>query len=184
MGAVPILRTWSVGEVATAAELNSNVRDAINFLLSVPRCIVTRSTSLTVNPGAAPSAIGFDVETVDNDTMHASSNSSMQVHTAGMYECFIQVHYNALTGQGETAYCFVGFQLNGSTWGTGSWVTQDVRCFSGNAGFGTSCQVGLDLKMNSGDQVSFFVAQTGSASVSINSGNFGSQATLQWVATT
>jgi len=36
VAALPTFRTWVTGEIVTAAELNSNVRDAGTFLLSWP----------------------------------------------------------------------------------------------------------------------------------------------------
>lgn len=182
MGTVPILRTWSVGEIATAAELNSNVRDSINFLLATPRIVLTSSVSTNVTGTHTPATFAFNSEVIDTDTMHTGSNAFATCNTPGLFDVFFQVHYPALTGQGQNHYVFCAFQVNSSSWGGGSFITQDLRCMSTVSGFGTSCFVGQDLPLNAGDQVWFFVAQTTTSTLTIPSGQFGSQATLQWVA--
>jgi hypothetical protein len=86
---IPNEVTFVAGAVLTAAQLNTNLRDAINFLITnAPMCVVrqTANQSLVASTYAP---ITFDAEDRDNDGMHStvSNTSRMTAQTAGWYEC-------------------------------------------------------------------------------------------------
>lgn len=71
---LPVQRTWSVGDIATAAEMNANVRDSVNFLLNKPKARVYISG--TFNLGNATWAQIAGVYTVDYDPYSLWSSAS------------------------------------------------------------------------------------------------------------
>lgn len=93
---VPALRTWTAGEIVTAAMLNTNVRDAINFLLSKPYVSVYQTAAQSI-PTATFTAINFDTEETDNDGMHSTGTnpSRLTAVTPGWYLVSGQVAYAA-----------------------------------------------------------------------------------------
>lgn len=86
MATIPSQRTWTAGEIVTAAMLNSNVRDAVNFLLGRPHLEV-RATSAQAMTNAAFTSVNFDTEDRDNDGTHStvSNTSRLTCVTPGWY---------------------------------------------------------------------------------------------------
>lgn len=184
--AVPVQRTWVTGEVVTAAELNANIRDAVNFLLATPRCVLIRSTSLSVANSSSPQVINFDTELVDSDTMHTNTaQARMTVNTAGRYEFEIYVHYE-VTNVNAAGTIHSGIAKNTTTsWNTGK-VNEDTRLGVGDHNglfFGDTTFCRSDQFMNAGDYMSFWTAQVDTAgSMTINGGTpFSLQAVGRWV---
>ena len=186
MGSVPVQRTWVTGEIVTAAEMNSNIRDSVNFLLTTPRCILGLSTLTTVSDSTTPTSIIWDTLYVNTDNMSSPPSNRMYAKTAGRFEFEFYVHYNAFTTTISTVMC--GIQYNNSTaWGSGTKLDEDVRQTTGanNGGiFGTSTSVRADTFMNAGDFVSFWTAQSGAgASLTISGGSpFNMSASGRWIA--
>lgn len=87
MATVPSEDTAAVGGKITAAWANSDIRDAINFLINVPRVRVTHSTTQSI-PTASFTACLFDTEVFDTDSMHSTSSNTSRFTavTAGLYE--------------------------------------------------------------------------------------------------
>lgn len=83
---VPNQRTWSAGDIVTAAELNSNIRDAVNFLESPPVAVL-QQTSVQSCANGAFTPIAMDAEVVDSYNGHSTvSNTSRYVaQVAGWY---------------------------------------------------------------------------------------------------
>jgi hypothetical protein len=74
--------------MVTAVMLNSNVRDAINFLITNrPRAVLRQTVTQSTTNGTWAS-ITFDVEDLDNDGGHSTvtNNSRYTAQTAGWYE--------------------------------------------------------------------------------------------------
>jgi hypothetical protein len=74
------------GNKLTAAQLNSNVRDAVNFLIAPPAVALTQSASQSI-PTAAFTALTWDTEGVDSDNMHSTTVNTDRITavTAGWY---------------------------------------------------------------------------------------------------
>jgi hypothetical protein len=83
----PTYRTWTAGEVVTAAYMNSNVRDAGNFFLSVP-VFEGRQTIVQSINNSTSTPITFDAEDVDNDNGHSTSTNTSRYtpQTAGRFQ--------------------------------------------------------------------------------------------------
>lgn len=83
---VPSPRTFQVGEYENADYLDS-VRDALNFLLSVPAATLVQISATTSLTTGTWTAIGMDSSTFDNYGGHSNStnNSRYTVQAAGKY---------------------------------------------------------------------------------------------------
>jgi len=79
-------RTWTTGELATAAMLNQDVRDNVSFLANPPACRVYHNTTQSVGNNAEMS-VAFNSETYDTNAMHdpVTNNSRITIQTAGIY---------------------------------------------------------------------------------------------------
>jgi hypothetical protein len=83
---VPSPKTWTALEDVTAAEMNLEVRDAINFLLSPPRVWAYRTALLTLTT-ATLTVVPMTAEVLDTDGMHSTVTNTSRVTavTAGQY---------------------------------------------------------------------------------------------------
>jgi len=102
MATVPSPKTWTVGELLTAAKMNQEVRDPLNFLLSTkPICILKRTATQSVSYGAA---VQYDTEIVDRDNGHSTSSNSHRynVGTAGLYNMTAYVQFTDAFSAGES----------------------------------------------------------------------------------
>jgi hypothetical protein len=85
--AVPTPRTFTVGEIETAAFYNSSVRDAVGFLIGAPICNAVQATAQTVNSGIW-TPLTLDSTVVDSYGGHSNStnNSRYTAQVAGWYQ--------------------------------------------------------------------------------------------------
>jgi hypothetical protein len=93
---LPSFRTWTAGEVVTAAFFNSNVRDAGNFFLSWPVAELRQTVAQSLATGAS-TAVTMDTEDVDTDNGHSTvTNTSRYTgQTAGRFQCSGKVGFAA-----------------------------------------------------------------------------------------
>jgi hypothetical protein len=117
MSTVPTFRTWVVGELVTASYMNTNIRDAGNFLTAMPvfQGRQTVAQSLATNTGVA---INLDTEDIDTDGGHSTvTNTSRYVgQTPGWYR---------LAGGGSCAANATGARL--------SWASKNGTVIPGSA---------------------------------------------------
>lgn len=87
MATVPSFRTWNVGEVVTAAFMNSNIRDAGNFFVAEPVFEILQSTGQSLATSSAFIAITFDASVFDPDGGHSNvtNNSRYTAKTPGWF---------------------------------------------------------------------------------------------------
>lgn len=106
--------TASAGAILTAAEWNTNVRDAVNFLTAPPLCVM-RQTSVQPLPASAFTALLFDTEDIDRDNGHSISTNTSRytAQTAGWYEIQSSITW-AATGL-NPGYCGIVLRVNGAT---------------------------------------------------------------------
>ncbi|MFI6296699.1 hypothetical protein ACIBEJ_34275 [Nonomuraea sp. NPDC050790] len=95
MATVPSQRTWTVGELLTAAKLNTDLRDAVNFLLAPPLALLRLSADINI-PNATLTAINWNTEVIDRDGGHDNSTNPFRYtfQTAGYYEVATQIAFN------------------------------------------------------------------------------------------
>lgn len=127
MATIPNPITWVASAVVTAAQLNTNIRDAINFILGAgtnphPFVYAYQSVAQTLTAGTiATVTLGAEVE--DSDAMHGTTGT-ITVVTPGLYHVQGQVCFPS-TSSGHDG---VNITVNGS--GTAS-LLSDVPFTSG-----------------------------------------------------
>lgn len=86
MATVPSFRTWVTGELVTASFMNTNIRDAGNFLTAIP-VFQGRQTVAQSIPNSAGTGVTLDTEDIDSDNGHSTvSNTQLYtVATAGWW---------------------------------------------------------------------------------------------------
>lgn len=95
MATVPNPRTWTVGELLTAAKLNTDLRDGLNFLLASPRAQLYKTAPQSTATGTF-TTLSFDAEVIDSDGAHSTStnNSRFTAQTSGWYQVSASIHWN------------------------------------------------------------------------------------------
>jgi hypothetical protein len=113
MATVPVPRTWTVGELLTAAKLNVDVRDALSFLLAPPLAILTKNGVQSVTSGSYV-ALTWPTEQVDRDGGHSTSTNTNRytAQTAGYY---LLNEWNEWGLTSTSGYRRIGFRINGVT---------------------------------------------------------------------
>lgn len=87
-------RTWVTREIPTAAMLNTEVRDNLQYLHDPPQ-VQLRKTSDQSIPNGAETALIFATELYDPNNMHdtATNNTRVYLPDAGLYLCTGQVQF-------------------------------------------------------------------------------------------
>jgi hypothetical protein len=96
---VPSPRTWAVGELLTAAKLNTDLRDGLSFLLSPPRALLHKTATQTF-ASSTWTTITWDSEQYDNDSGHSNvtNPSRYTVQTAGWWEFHAEMMFQTTAG--------------------------------------------------------------------------------------
>ena len=84
---VPVQRTWNVNDVVTAAMMNSNVRDAVNFLSAPPVFVGTSTVAQSFASGGAATAVTLNNNVIDTYSGHSvtTNNADYFASVAGYY---------------------------------------------------------------------------------------------------
>ena len=77
-------KTWAAGDVLTAADMNSMVRDNVDFLSEPPRVRLGASGTQSI-PDTTNTDVTWDTEIFDTDSMHSGSLATITMTTAGTY---------------------------------------------------------------------------------------------------
>lgn len=156
--------------------LNTNVRDAVNFLLSPPRARVWQSVAQTItNSTGTPTAVTFTSEDVDTDTIHsvASNTSRMTIVTPGRYRCTGSVGIAA----NATGVRTLRLQKNGVT--TIAAVRQ-----AGTAAATQYMQITEDILCVTGDYIELTIEQNSGGSLALSNSSDVTYLHVVWVSTT
>lgn len=145
MATVPVEMTFVAGAVLTAAQLNTNVRDAINFIIAPPLAVVRQTVAQSI-PNSTFTPYTFDTEDIDRDGMHSTSSNTgrLTAQTAGWYSL---QGSGTFVASGVSAGEVVGFQTNGTGDEFGSHFAVT------NAGFPGQMTVAATSYLNVGDYV-------------------------------
>lgn len=110
MATIPNPPTFTVLEKLTAALVNTNVRDAVDFLTAVPFCVLTNTAAQSI-ANNSPTAITFDTEVIDQDGMHSTTTATSRLTavTPGWYMMSGNVPFNGAAAGSR----WVAFQING-----------------------------------------------------------------------
>lgn len=113
MATVPTPRTWTVGELLTAAKLNTDLRDGLTFLLSPPLAVLKASAGTVTGGGDKP--IAFQLEDIDRDGGHSTVTNVTRytAQTAGWYSITSTVGMTLPGGSDGYSDCF--HRKNGTT---------------------------------------------------------------------
>src|SRR5438445_5817191 len=94
---IPFVKTWNTGDNINAADLNTQIRDAVAFLTAhKPHAGMFAQNVQTTVPNNAWTTIAFDTATVDTHGGFSSSG----IYTAqvsGWYQCMAAVVFTADT---------------------------------------------------------------------------------------
>lgn len=177
--AAPSPKTWSVNEDLTAAGLNLELRDALNFLLNPPRVKVFRSANLTVSNTTWTLAT-WNSEAWDTDTMHStSSNTSRLVATtAGVYTVTVIAQW-AADGVGAR---YISVEKNaGGVRAAGTSILLDHAAAPVNASYNAQ-PVTFDVSLAAGDYIEAWVYQASGGSLAlVGAGEDRSSMSMRWV---
>ncbi len=176
MATVPSELSWAVGQRVTAALLNTNLHDAVNYLISVPRVQVYQDTTGTSVPDSAFTSVTFNKESFDSDSMHstASLTSRLVCVTAGTYTLKGGV---AFVGN-ATGVRTVRWALNGTL------VGPSMRLLTCTATAATIPAPEWDIALVATDYVELQAFQTsgGALLTSVTATDF-SYASARWIST-
>jgi hypothetical protein len=130
MATIPVEITWTTGQVVTAAQLNSNLRDAVNFLLSWPVCELRQTVAQSV-ANNTDTPLSMDAEEIDTDNMHSTVTNTSRVtaQTAGRFQLSGGTSYASnTTGRRAASYRLNGAPMLGTQAAiTAAGATADVQ---------------------------------------------------------
>lgn len=171
---VPTQDTYTVGEKLTAALMNKNVRDGVNFLVNPPIAVVYQAIGQAIATSSGTfTAINMDSSAVDTYSGHSNvtNNSRYTAQVAGYYEVVAQVSWPS----NATGIRGLIIQVNGAS-PTPLPDTQ-VPAVAANQYLQT---VALALFLNVGDYVQASCTQNSGGSLTLN-GSGGSFLAVKWV---
>jgi len=179
---VPVPTTWVDGTVVHGSDLNTQVRDSVNFLLGPPMCQVNSVSGIASLANATNSAaITFDAETYDNDNMHSigTNPSRVIIQTLGWFDIqtFIGYAGNA-TGQ---RYMQLRLNSAGSATG-GTFITSNGVGVGDAHGAAFSPAINITYQaVNVGDYFEIFGWQSSGGALAITGGQYNTGLTARWV---
>lgn len=170
MATVPSIPTFTVGQKLTAAEQNS-IKAACDWSISGrPKCVLTASVVQAISNGAY-TALNFDTEALDNDSMHTGTQPYIVANTAGWYSLSGAVGFAA----NATGYRFASFYINSA-----SEVARVEVVANSVAGRGTSISLSAFIYLNVGDNVVIGVQQSSGGALNTTIGATTSRFTALW----
>lgn len=172
--AVPAPSTMAPGNLITGAIWNAQVRDALNFLLNVPKAIVRQAATQTI-PSGTWTSIAMDTNFLDNYNGHSTTvnNSRYTAQAAGWYSA---IGIGSLSATGGTSF---GLRLavNGAIV-QGSAVNGATTAIFGGLGAAT---IGKEVFLNVGDYVETQIYQGSGGNLSTSvATDFDSSMSITW----
>lgn len=184
--AVPSQRTWVSGDTLTAAQLQSDVRNSVNFLINRPMVKVYNSADW-VNWAAAGTLYltTWDSEVYDTDTMHSTASNTARITftTAGVYTIKHKLKLPIPgTAWGGSSRIQTEWRLNG----TGTSI--DINLSNPNdANVATGHTHAFDYKAAAADYIELYAGFTAGGPAAINpalvSGSAQTVASALWIGT-
>uniref|UniRef100_UPI003F4980F1 hypothetical protein n=1 Tax=Pseudonocardia sp. CA-138482 TaxID=3240023 RepID=UPI003F4980F1 len=185
--AVPVLRTWTSGELATSAEMNSNLRDGGSFVLFPPYVFMTKNAPVSI-PASTWTAVSWDAEMVDTDHMWANSPNPTRItaSTTGRYDVQVSAMF---AGPGAAEETLRAVQIRKNAGGSAAGGTQLIAASevaTNTAAWPASVHTSVWPLLTSGDYIEMFVWQSSSAALNLLCQTVGDMQTFcsaQWFAT-
>ena len=177
MATIPNPKTWVANEKPTAAGLNLEIRDALNFLLNPPQCSAYRSGALSAANNTQV-LVPLDAEVFDTDVMHdlSTNPSRMIAKTAGKYLVTAGVTFpsNATGVRG-----LVVEKNAAGVQGGGMIIGQDQLTI---VGIGSAVlSVATQVVLAANDYLEIFVRQTSGAALAVTPGERLTFIEMLWV---
>jgi hypothetical protein len=174
MTAPPTPRTFTAGEVETAAYMNS-VSALLTFLLNPPRCRLYSNVAQSI-PNSTWTALTFQNELFDTDTMHSTTTNPERITatTSGLYVVAGAVTFPN-NGTGRRA---------AELWKNGSlapWESYDTIGTPSSA-FGTVAPLYAEVQLAAGDYIEYRVLQDSGAAMNTYVSATTTWVTCRWVA--
>lgn len=166
MATVPSEITWVTGQVVTAAQLNSNLRDAVNFIIGPPMWVIRQTAAQSIADSAV-TALTWDTEDLDRDGVHSTvtNTSRCTAQTQGWYDLKGQYGFASIAAAGVIRDG--RFRINGVA--TDYWGVQ-VPTVANAAG---QLTVVGDLFLNVSDYVEVYAQQFNGGSALNTAGPYG-----------
>lgn len=184
--AVPANPAWpNTSTTLTATFMNTNIRNAVRFLIYRPIMEYSRaSTSGTLASQASVPTVGttvsLDTSTVDNYSAFSTGTNTWTAPVAGVYYCYGSV--GVVSGAGANALA-AGLTVTSANYNSGTQITLWGGGMDPNPTTVSNNIVRLRLRLNAGDTVLLagFYNDSGSASASYNgTGDFPSRLIIVW----
>ncbi len=166
MATVPVEKTFSAGSVLTAGQLNTNLRDGINYLIGPP-LFVCRQTANQSIPDTTVTAETFDTNDKDSDNGHSTVTNPTRytAATAGWWSLKGIYGYASIASAGVIRNA--RFRINGVATYYGGVVIGTVANGAGALG------ISADLFLNVADYVEIVVQQFNSGSALNTDSTYG-----------
>jgi hypothetical protein len=165
-------RTWATNETLTAANMNTHVRDNLNWLANdMPRCRATRTTTQAISPGSDVAISLTSAETYDVGVMHDTGSNPSRITVpsggGGVYRID-----GFLTTEAVTVTRAFGYlKVNGSTVICQTTVTPP-------SGAGIALCVSAQMSLVATDYVEMFLNHNDAASKNVTNAALA----VSWVA--
>lgn len=182
MATVPTAYDAVAGHKLTAVELDSGVRDPLNWYLNdFPRVYAYQSGNLPCLNGVAK-LITYDSEVYDTDSMHSTSSLTSRIvfQTPGLYRHTIKVHMATAT------FTTLNLTINKNAAGAvGGGITLANPDFKSTAAGPGNCVLIFNWPYTvAGDYIEMFITQTVGASVNTAAGALATYVQCEWIAAT
>lgn len=173
MATVPSEITWTTGQVVTAAQLNSNLRDAVNFIISPP-LFVGRQTVTQSIANTTWTVVTWDTEDIDRDNGHSTvtNTSRYTAQTTGWYEISANVDW-AASATGDRA---ISWTINGAN------RAGKVQ-LGATPSFDTAIHTAGVVFLNANDYVEIGVWQNSGGALSTGLTDGNPRVSVRWVST-
>ena len=150
-------KTWSVGDVLTASEMNTYVRDNTGFLNAPPSCRAYNSAAISINNNTI-TALTFNSERWDTDSIHSTVTNTerLTATTAGIYHIYGSVAFAANSTGDRALYIYL----------SGSVIYSSMRV--GAATGRTICTISTEISMAVSDYVTLHVFQDRGGSLNVD----------------
>lgn len=163
MATIPVPITWVAGTVVTAGQMNSNIRDATNFLLATPFCSVFRNGALSLLANTL-TLVSWDAENEDNDNMHSTVTNPSRItfQTTGLYLFTVGSSYGP-TAADQGRRIMVRLNSGGSSGGGSQVAIVDAATNATPAAIGSDMQPQIAFyyrALNVGDYLETFFEST------------------------
>ena len=171
--AIPTMNTFTAGQRWRAADVNSQIRDAVTFAFTAKSCRATSAAATSIAT-ATWTPLTFTSESFDTDNWHSTSTNTDRITPtlAGIYRVEIQVGF----APSATGMRGVRITKNGST------NIGGVQQSASPAGVMTLLYAATTMNMNgSTDYFSTEVRQTSGGNLALETSETATTFTVTWI---